>query len=355
MKIAICLPSYNESKNISNVTKIVDSGLSKYFSEHKCYIVNADNNSPDKTNEVFQKTQTKNEKISLICKEIGKGNNLLNFFKFCSQNNIDYACTIDSDVVSITPEWVKILINPQITENADYVVPLYKRSRFEASSTNHFAFPAIYSICGKYVRQPIAGDFGFSKKFIEMIKQKKCSDNIMKYGIDIFMTLNACLSGLKIRNVLLGKKIHSPSFGKMEKMFEEILGAFISILDDNLEFLEPIDLYPKCENFEYMTKSRNFPHKQFAIDKLEESTKYLKNNGFNISRKNIDRLYVKCFAKLINDIKNKALTREYVDIFKRVFIVRSTSFWLRSKKMSAKCCEQFIENQAKLIFKEINL
>lgn len=55
-KIAICLPSFNECKNIQFVTKVINEGLKKYNKNFECYIVNADNNSPDNTNKLFKGT-----------------------------------------------------------------------------------------------------------------------------------------------------------------------------------------------------------------------------------------------------------------------------------------------------------
>ena len=64
-KIAVCLPSYNESENISNITLIVDKALKKY-NNYETYIVNADSASTDSTNEIFNNTLTESKKISLI-------------------------------------------------------------------------------------------------------------------------------------------------------------------------------------------------------------------------------------------------------------------------------------------------
>lgn len=42
------------------------------------------------------------------------------------------------------PIWIKRFLDPLIENGCDYVTPLYKRSRYEGSTTNHFAFPLIY-------------------------------------------------------------------------------------------------------------------------------------------------------------------------------------------------------------------
>lgn len=357
MKIAICLPSYNEANNIQNSTIIIDRGLSKYFKNYECFIVNADNSSPDGTNEIFNKVTTQNAKHSLIETKAGKGYNLINFFKFCKENEIDYAATIDSDVVSINEEWVLKLLTPLIKNNADYVTPIYKRHRYEGSTTNHFVFPAVFALTNQFIRQPIAGDFAFSKKFINMILEQKINDEIQQYGIDIFMTLNTAFNGLKIEQVVLGNKFHNPSFNKMEGMFRQVLRGFIFTVQNNLDKLQKklfreskIPIFEEC-----ISKVKIFKHKDFAIKKFNESQNNLMQKGIKINKRNIEELWIKEFKMLIENIKNNTLTEEFLKNFEEIFFARATSFWIHSQHISAKNAENEIIEQSKKIYKEINL
>jgi len=48
MKIAVCLPSYNEASNIQNITKIVDQGLATFSANEnglEVVVVNVDSDS----------------------------------------------------------------------------------------------------------------------------------------------------------------------------------------------------------------------------------------------------------------------------------------------------------------------
>ena len=190
-KIAVCIPSYNESHIISDTLRKIDYELSKYLKNYEVIIINIDNNSPDGTSNIFKRIPTKCPKLSIITKEIGKGINIIEFFKYCKSNSIDYAVTVDADVKSLKPKWITKFLTKLIHENYDYVTPIYKRSRYEGSTTNHFAFPIVYAITGLPIRQPIAGDFAFNKKFIELVLNYPVNDSIKRYGIDIYMTLIA--------------------------------------------------------------------------------------------------------------------------------------------------------------------
>lgn len=330
-KIAICLPSYNESENISKITSIVDKALKKY-NNYVTYIVNADSASTDSTNEIFNSTLTLSKKISLISNKKGKGYNLLNFFIFCENENIDYAMSVDSDLLSITTEWLTKILDEMIIKKADYVIPVYKRSRYEGSTTNHFAFPLIYATTGFFIRQPIAGDFGFNKKFIELVNRQKYADSTTQYGIDIFMTLTACNNNLNVQQILLDKKIHSPSFNKMENMFIEVLDSALFFLKNNKITYHNLNYnFDECCN---ILKSRTFKHKNTALEMKE---KYL-----------IDDIDVeKEWINIMNNIVSNPnyYNRNDYDYIRKIFINRAVDFWLKSQHISSINCENEILEQ----------
>ena len=330
-KIAICLPSYNESNNISNITLIVDEALKKY-SNYDTYIVNADSASTDSTNEIFNNTLTSSKKVSLISDKKGKGINLLNFFKFCEKENIDYAMCVDSDLLSITTKWISKMLDEMIIRKADYVIPIYKRSRYEGSTTNHFAFPLVYATTGFFIRQPIAGDFGFNKKFIKVINKQKYTNSTMQYGIDIFMTLTACNNNLNVHQILLDKKIHSPSFNKMENMFIEVLDSALHFLKNNKIVYHDLNCdFDLCSN---ILKSRTFKHKNSA---LEIKKKYLINNI------DVEQEWINIMINIVNN-PNCYNSDDY-DYIRKIFINRAVDFWMKSQYISSNSCENEILNQ----------
>lgn len=221
-KLAVCLPSYNEGDNIENITKSIDRALRKYGKNYRCVIVNCDSGSTDGTNKLFKSVKTRTKKISILSNEKGKGINIINFMEFCYKNNVDYAFTFDSDLTSFEDVWIYKILG-KLKDN-DFVVPVYKRRRYEGNTTNHLMIPLIYYYYGVIASQPIGGDYGFNKTFIKKFHKYK-TDFIKGYGIDIFMFLLA-LKEVRVSEVNLGFKRHKPSYGKMEKIFKEVLISF---------------------------------------------------------------------------------------------------------------------------------
>ncbi len=232
--VVVGIPSYNESDSIPYVTRTVSEGLEEYFPDKKCIIVNMDNNSPDNTKDAFLGTKTRIEKkyISTAHGVRGKGNNILNLFKFAIQVKAEIIIVVDADLKSITKEWIEYLGRP-VVNGYDYVIPLYSRHQFDGTITNHICYPVMFGMLSMDIRQPIGGEFAFSPKLIKYLLKQPWSESTKQYGIDIFMSLNAVLGGFKICQSGLGTKIHKASAPKLGIMFEQVIDTLLTVIVQN--------------------------------------------------------------------------------------------------------------------------
>ncbi len=226
IEFVVGIPSFREADGIPFVTKQVDEGLSRYFSALKTVIVNVDNHSDDETKAAFLGTETRTPKhyISTRTGVRGKGNNLLNLFRFGTRfpNSLRGMVVVDADLKSITPEWVGFLGEP-VLKGYDYTLPRYSRHQFDGSITNHICYPLLYGLLGQDIRQPIGGEFGFSPALMRHWLNQEWTRTTRQYGIDIFMTLNAVLGGFRICEVGLGAKVHKASAPKLGPMFTQVV------------------------------------------------------------------------------------------------------------------------------------
>ena len=233
IEFIVAIPSYLEADTIPFVTKQVDLGLTKYYGNLKSIILNVDNNSEDDTKGAFLSTVTKNPKHYITTPEgvKGKGNNFLNFLKFAKSHTatLKAALTVDADLRSITPEWVKYLGEP-ILKGYDYTLPLYSRHQFDGTITNHICYPLFYGLLGEHLRQPIGGEFGFSPALMNHWLKQKWNSQTRQYGIDVFMALHAIFGNFKICETVLGAKIHKASAPKLGPMFTQVITTLFDLL-----------------------------------------------------------------------------------------------------------------------------
>ncbi len=371
MRIAVCLPSFNEAKTISSITQIVDSGLSVVllkYPDTEAKILNFDSNSTDGTVTSFLKTKTTIPKQSFIINGAGKGKNILEFCRYAVEQKIDYCLTIDSDITSATPEWVTALLEPLLSQKKDYVTPVYDRSRFEGSSTNHFAFPFVYALTGHAIRQPIAGDFAFTGKVAKLFLENQLSsvDFIYQYGIDIFMTITAVCSGCRIDQVSLGKKIHAPSFNKLEHMFPQIAAAaLLSSRHQNfvVTLSLPVEIHSDLlADLRFAHKEKALEMKASALDSLAVANSsswcpdYIKDEYTEvasmvpISEPQMSKLWIQILTLWMRYNLNKNINTEMAqqagNELLPFFVLRAVNFWLWAETANVSIAEEAIRRQA---------
>ena len=104
-KIVVGLASFMEADNIDYPTRQVDKGLLKHYPDEQAVIINADNASPDGTEDVFMGAEIKTPKIHIATPENtpGKGYNFLNMFRKVMELKADVLICIDSDLEEVDP------------------------------------------------------------------------------------------------------------------------------------------------------------------------------------------------------------------------------------------------------------
>jgi glucosylglycerate synthase len=167
--IVVGVPSFNNVLTVNFVLSQAIEGLDKYFPNFKSVIFVSDGKSSDDTLTSVKRVNlpSKVKLIPAIYMGLsGKGTAIRAIFEAAQYLNARSVALIDSDLRSITPEWMKLLITPTLT-GTDFVTPYYNRRKYDGTITNFLCYPVTRSLFGKNIRQPIGGDFGLS---IELVK-----------------------------------------------------------------------------------------------------------------------------------------------------------------------------------------
>jgi hypothetical protein len=173
----------------------------------------------------------------------GKGSAFRAIFESVALLQARACAVVDSDLRSITPEWVARLIGPVVRGEADYVTPLYARHKHDGTITNTIAYPLTRALYGARVRQPIGGEFGFSADLAAIYLAEPVWDSdVAKFGIDIFMTTTAIARGVKVAQAFLGAKIHDPKDpgADLGPMFTQVVGTLLTLARKNAEIWRPV-------------------------------------------------------------------------------------------------------------------
>ncbi len=222
--LVVGIPSFNESDSIGFVAEQAALGLQEY-GNLRTAVVNADNFSRDGTRDAFLEADTGEIHKSYLSTPPGvrgKGNNFWNFFQYALAHDARAVVVVDADLRSIRPDWISSLADP-VLAGADFVAPVYRRNEYDGTITNHICYPLLYGLLGVGIRQPIGGEFGFSRRLMQHWLEQDWTPAIREYGVDIFMTTEAILGGFRTAQVRLGAKVHKPSAPRLGPMFTQVV------------------------------------------------------------------------------------------------------------------------------------
>ncbi len=246
--ILVGIPSYNNARTIGHVVRAVQAGFAKYFPDKKCVLVNSDGGSTDGTMDIVQNASIEDFQSILLHHRVrpalkittpyhgipGKGSAFRTIFQIADALNVRSCAVVDSDLRSITPEWIELLIKPVMEGGFDYVAPLYHRHKYDGTITNSIVYPITRALYGKRIRQPIGGDFGFSGELARFYLTKDVwQTDVARYGIDIWMTTTAIANNFKVCQTFLGAKIHDPKdpAADLSEMLFQVVGATFDLIE----------------------------------------------------------------------------------------------------------------------------
>ncbi|HEX5825020.1 MAG TPA: hypothetical protein VFY18_11235, partial [Candidatus Limnocylindrales bacterium] len=248
--IMVGIPSFKNAATIGYVVRAAQAGLVQYFPDLRPVLVNSDAGSPDGTAQVVIETEApdyieqillvrptnKLTRVSLTYPEIdgvgGKGAALRTIFEIAAALEVQALVVVDSDLRSIVPEWIELLAGPILKGGYDYVAPLYARYKYDGTITNTVTYPLTRALYGNRIRQPIGGDFGVSGDLVKhYLELDDWTDDISKFGIDVWMTTSALTGGFAVCQARLGAKVHDPKDpgSDLGPMFRQVVGTILRL------------------------------------------------------------------------------------------------------------------------------
>jgi glycosyltransferase involved in cell wall biosynthesis len=375
--IVVGIPCFNNDSTLEHVIDMVSEGLAKYYKDERSVIVISDGGSTDDSRELARDKTVYPfiEKIITIYRGLpGKGSALRMIFESASFLEAKVCLLFDSDLRSITPEWIKALADPILEHNHDFVAPIYSRYKYDATITNNIAYNLTRALFGKRVRQPIGGDFGLSRKMVDFYFQ--CEHNIWmtdiaRFGIDIWMTTSAIMENESISQAHLGTKVHDVKdpLESLGPMFRQVVYPLFQLMEDNadkwkkIKGSEPIPTYgtpvqqePKAFSVDMPGMIENFKGgfknlsvfweniinpKSFRV--LKSLTQKRKMENFLMPTEDWVKI-VYDFAATFHRWKRDR--GKLVELMRPLYYARVASFINRTREMNNQQAEEVIEQQA---------
>src|SRR5579863_2673687 len=247
--IVIGIPSYNNARTIGHVVQAANAGLNKYFPQYTGVVINSDGGSTDNTREAVLSARVEDGHLMLISTPMapahrlsvpyhgipGKGSAFRLIFQLADALHAKACAVVDSDLRSITPEWIDLLLRPILFAGFDFVAPYYHRHKYDGTITNSIVYPLTRALYGRRVRQPIGGEFGIAARLIaRYLERDDWETDVARYGIDIWMTTIAMAEGFRVCQSFLGAKLHDakdPS-SDLTAMLQQVVGSVFMLMEE---------------------------------------------------------------------------------------------------------------------------
>jgi len=349
MKVIVGIPSYNNAETIEHVIKQAAEGLKKYFDGG--LIINSDGGSNDGTRDVVMKTPVPDgvEVRSTVYKWPipGKGSAMKEVLEIARDEGADAVVFVDSDLRSITPEWVYKFAKP-IEEGYHFVAPLYLRHKYDGTITNNIAYPMTTSLYGYNVRQPIGGDFGISADLIDtyLCNEEVWKTDVARFGVDIFLTTTAIAEGFKVIQTALGVKIHDPKdpAASLGPMFNQVVGTLFMLMQKyeekwkNTKTLREVPVFGEME-------IREPEHVRVTLELLEKKSEEL----FAQNRKLLEKALSKeTFEKVKTALRSFDLDEPLIPLY----FAKTADFVKKTKDMTTAEAEKLVLKRAEIFLEE---
>jgi len=372
--IVVGIPCFNNERTIAHVIQMLTHGLAKHYKDRRCVILVADGGSTDDTREVAKEFEIKpwQEKIVSIYRGPGgKGTALRSVFEAVHRLKAKACAVVDSDLRSITPDWIKYLVDPVLTLGYQFVAPVYLRHKYDGTITNNIVYNLTRALYGKRIRQPIGGDFALSRDVAKYYaEQDVWQTEVARYGIDIWMTTNAITQKFRICQSNLGVKIHDAKDPgqHLGPMFRQVLWTTFSLMERYESYWKGCRGSESVEVFGFDGYVEPEPVKinldaivqQFKIGFHQFSTLWKEifcDDCFQEIRKSSRlspkhfRLPTKAWVQILYELAAtfhlwEANRNKLLELVTPLYYARVASFVRRSWEMSSQEAEALVEEQA---------
>ena len=253
-------------RTIAHVVRAAYAGLAKYFPQLTAVVINSDGGSTDDTRDAVLSARVEDNHLMLVSTPLvaahrlsfpyhgvpGKGSAFRLVFRMAVKLQAKACAVVDSDLRSITPEWIDMLLRPILFAGYDFVAPYYQRHKYDGTITNSIVYPLTRSLYGVRVRQPIGGEFGVSARLIaRYLERDDWETDVARYGIDIWMTTIAIAEGFRVCQSFLGAKLHDAKDpgSDLSAMLQQVVGSVFMLMEEyqpvwqNRSGSEPAELF----------------------------------------------------------------------------------------------------------------
>ncbi len=377
MDLLIGIPCFNNGDTVGAVVETAVVGLREHFPDLRSCIVVADGGSTvdDSRERALAAIHHLDARgvVAIYRGLSGKGSAVRMILEAAGAVGVRALALLDADLRSTTPMWIERLLCPIVHEGFEFVAPLYNRFKYDGTITNNVTYNMLRCLYGKRVRQPIGGEFALSGDLAATLRDQPVWDSdVARFGIDIWLTIQALTRGARICQSRLGVKVHDARdpASSLEPMFRQVVGTLFTLMEDTdtswkevcgseivPTFGEPLDEEPEAFPIDFESLVEHFfvswdTLKGAWRDILSENTFAELDIHAATGRSAFDLptdLWVRILFEFAATFHHRRTARrQVIEVLSPLYFARVASFMNRTRHLSNADAEAVVEEQAKV-------
>ena len=375
--LLIGIPCFNNGGTVGAVVENAAAGLREYFPELRGCIMVADGGSTvdDSREEALAAIQRLEAHglVGIYRGLSGKGSAVRMIFEAAGVLGVRAVALLDADLRSTSPLWIERLLCPVVREDYEFVAPLYNRYKYDGTITNNVTYNMLRCLYGKRVRQPIGGEFALAGELAETLRsQPVWESDVARFGVDIWLTIEALTHGSRICQTRLGVKVHDAKdpASSLEPMFRQVVGTLFALMEETdaswmsvigsepvPTFGEPVEDEPEAFPIDFDKLVENFfiswetlkgawrdilSEETFAELEIHAATG---RAAFDLSTD----LWVRILFEFAATFHHRSTARrQIIEVLSPLYFARVASFINRTRDLSNAEAEAVVEEQARV-------
>jgi hypothetical protein len=247
--ILVGVPTHNNAKTIGPIVETIQAGILTSFPRERAAIINADGGSRDATRQLvvgaaIGDAQRGSKLYALrtlrsISTEYAispaSGTALRTILAAAELLRAKACAVISPESTQITTDWVAALLRPVYKETFDFVLPTYRRHRFDGILLTNLLYPMTRALYGLEIREPYSLEFAFSSRLgSHFLAQNAWNEETARTGSEMQLTLAAIAGEYRICQSFLGTKEHAERrSADLVPALRQTVGALFSSLEPN--------------------------------------------------------------------------------------------------------------------------
>jgi len=240
--LLVGIPSCNHAGTIAGVVQAVQAGLASHFPGNRAVLVHLDGGSSDGTPEAVRALVPEPGRLVQAVHlqgAPGPGSALRALLAVAGDLDARACAVVGPDLLGLRPAWMDLLLGPVLREGFDLVAPLYLRHKYDGTLNNGIVHPLTRSLYGQRIRQPVAGEFGFSGKLARhYLAQGVWESELARTGIDAWLAPTAVADGFRACQAYLGKRGQAAPAAGPRNPAPAVPGILQQVVGAEFDFME---------------------------------------------------------------------------------------------------------------------